>query len=106
MTISEAGKNLTTALTEIYSQREAVNITAMVVEKLTGFSKSERLVHKNLLLDAVQQNQFDHFKVQLLQHKPVQYVLREAWFCGLPFYVDGSVLIPRPETEELVVTIV
>jgi len=32
---------------------------------------------------------------------PVQYVLSESWFDGSLFYVDGSVLIPRPETEEL-----
>ena len=105
MTISEAGKNLLAALRSIYDERESANVVALVMEKITGFSKSEKLMHKHFLLDAVQQKLYDDFIARLLQHTPVQYVLHEAWFFGMPFYVDESVLIPRPETEELVETV-
>ncbi|RYZ18488.1 MAG: peptide chain release factor N(5)-glutamine methyltransferase, partial [Chitinophagaceae bacterium] len=39
---------------------------------------------------------------RLLTHEPVHYVLNKAWFYGMELYVDKAVLIPRPETEELV----
>ncbi|HTL10787.1 MAG TPA: peptide chain release factor N(5)-glutamine methyltransferase, partial [Chitinophagaceae bacterium] len=42
------------------------------------------------------------FTARLLNHQPVQYVLNEAWFYRLKLFVDEQVLIPRPETEELV----
>jgi release factor glutamine methyltransferase len=71
-------------------------------EKITGLSNSERLIHKQSELNIAQQDQLQGFTQELLQHKPVQYVLNEAWFGGMPFYVDENVLIPRPETEELV----
>ncbi|HEY2726737.1 MAG TPA: peptide chain release factor N(5)-glutamine methyltransferase, partial [Parafilimonas sp.] len=72
------------------------------IEKITGFSKTQRLINKEIALSIVQQQQLQNFSEQLLQSKPVQYVLQEAWFAGMNFFVDENVLIPRPETEELV----
>jgi release factor glutamine methyltransferase len=47
-------------------------------------------------------SRIEYAVIRLLENEPLQYVLGEAWFYDLPFYVDKNVLIPRPETEELV----
>jgi release factor glutamine methyltransferase len=59
-------------------------------------------MYKELPVTASQQKLLDDYAEQLLKHTPIQYVLHKAWFAGMPLYVDNNVLIPRPETEELV----
>lgn len=100
MTLQQAQQQLKEQLTTIYDSREAGNIADWVMENLTGWSKVDRLMHKQDELSNVQL--LEKYTQELLTHKPVQYVLHESWFCGLKLYVDESVLIPRPETEELV----
>jgi release factor glutamine methyltransferase len=102
MTMQEAQQQLLTSLYELYDNREAANIANWVMEHVTGMRKIDRIMHKQSLLSPDGISRLEHYTRELLTHKPVQYVLHEAWFCGMPFYVDESVLIPRPETEELV----
>ena len=93
---------LTLRLTPLYGEREAGLIADWVMEKLTGRKKIDRLVHASEPLATPIQQQYESYRDQLLAHRPVQYVLHESWFCGMNFFVDENVLIPRPETEELV----
>ncbi len=101
MTIDSANRLMITSLNGIYDEREAGAICSLVMERLTGLSKTERLVHKTDILNQEKEDLFNQYLQDLLRQRPVQYVLQEAWFGGLPFYVDERVLIPRPETEEL-----
>ena len=102
MTIIEAQQLLIQRLSPIYDKREAGNIADIVMESVTGYKKSERVIHKTSRLSNELSERLEKYLIDLEQQKPVQYVLKEAWFYGMNFYVDENVLIPRPETEELV----
>lgn len=102
MTIQEATYYLLNKLRGIYPDEEAGPITDWVMEYLTGSKKAERMIYKHASITAQEETQLEQLTARLLQYEPVQYVLNESWFCGLKFYVDKNVLIPRPETEELV----
>jgi release factor glutamine methyltransferase len=89
-------------LQQIYSPNEAMVITDWVFEKIAGLHRSD-LVKKPLQsLSADIAEQLKSCLQDLGRHKPVQYVVGEAWFYKMKLIVNDQVLIPRPETEELV----
>ena len=90
----------------IYDNREAANITDWVMENITGWKKIDRILNKHLFLLPEKIALLENYTAELLAAKPVQYVLQEAWFYGMKLFVNEQVLIPRPETEELVAWII
>lgn len=89
-------------LETIYSAHESANITNMCFEKFAGKSKADVIKEPEQTLPENEINRLKTSLSELLLHKPVQYILGEAWFHQLKFKVNEQVLIPRPETEELV----
>lgn len=102
MTLSEAQANTRSALLSYYDTREAAQICDWVMEHISGKKRIDRLIEKEAVLTADQQLRLTQILAELQSHRPIQYVLGEAWFAGMKFLVNEAVLIPRPETEELV----
>ena len=88
-------------LQAIFGPEEGLAITNYVcTEEL--LIKWNQLAYLDKTLSDVEVARFDKMLVRLIQTEPLQQVLGYAWFCGLKFKVNKDVLIPRPETEELV----
>jgi len=102
MTLELAYSQLKYQLEILYETREASQIANMVMEHTTGILRMDRLIQKDLKLTHEQRKLLDARTNRLLNAEPVQYVLGEAWFAKKAFQVSSSVLIPRPETEELI----
>lgn len=81
---------------------EAAKMASMILEHLTGMDNGTRRLHREEPLNVHQLHHLTEMNQRLQHHEPVQYVLGEAWFYDFKLYVDKNVLIPRPETEELV----
>jgi len=105
MRIKEAYHQLQQSIQPLYENREASNIADLIMEDITGWDRSRRVIHHDALLSEPQLERYTHCKEELLHGRPTQYVLGHAWFCGMRLQVDEHVLIPRPETEELVMEV-
>ena len=103
-------KQLVTTITQrlqpLYDQREAAAIASLYVQSRLQMPRHELVLHGNEPIDESLMAEIEQEVEKLVQGCPVQYVLGETEFYGLPFKVSPAVLIPRQETEELVQMIV
>ena len=103
MTVRHIIRSIREATEPLYGPHEAEMIARMVVCKRLRYNLSQMVVHYD---DEVEIADLEPIVAELKSGRPVQYVLGEAEFCEMDFEVEEGVLIPRPETEELVYHIV
>lgn len=92
-------QTIRSAVEPLYGRHEAESIARMVVCEKLGYNLSQLVVHYDEECDIAN---LTSIVEELSNGRPVQYVLGKAEFCELEFEVAEGVLIPRPETEELV----
>ena len=89
-------------LEAIYPPREAGNITRIICCEMMGQSRTDYYLGKDINLSRDEEAKLQSILKRLLDFEPLQYLEGSARFCGHSFFVAPGVLIPRPETEELV----
>jgi len=100
--LADIRKHYRNVLSDVFSDHEADVLVFQLLIAFTGNSKVEVLAHPERTISESELLKI-HFGIKdLLKNKPIQYVTGKAEFYGLTFNVNSKVLIPRPETEELV----
>ena len=89
-------------LESIYDSDEANALIMILLEHYFNIDRVKIALEPDLRLSESELLTL-HFAVkELLKNRPIQYIIGETEFCGMRFFVNGNVLIPRPETQEMV----
>lgn len=105
-TLRESFQQFQNLISKTYEPEEARSVAQLVFKDVLGYNTIQLILNDNELLPASIFEQLDQIAHLLNQHQPVQYILGHEEFMGLDFIVNPAVLIPRPETEELVAWII
>ena len=85
-----------------YDPREAGNLSRIICCEILGQQTVDYYLGKDIILSVKEEQELESILARLHNFEPIQYILGEARFLGRTFRVTPGVLIPRPETEELV----
>lgn len=100
--MQDAIKFIKDSLSGLYDPGEVESFTRQILSEVTGFSRTELILNKNSKISDLYRKQIEIFVNELKSFRPFQYIAGKTEFYGLSFFVNENVLIPRPETEELV----
>ncbi|MBT0608590.1 peptide chain release factor N(5)-glutamine methyltransferase [Aequorivita echinoideorum] len=102
MNLSALKNHFKKALSEIYPSEEVQSFFNILSEKYLNLSRIEIALNPEKEINAEDFQKFNLAMLRLKNHEPIQYIVGETEFYGLPFNLNKHTLIPRPETEELV----
>lgn len=92
-------------LSALYDEKEIDSFFYLILESFHRKKRIDLALEPEMEMDALQLLRWESALAELKKQKPIQYILGETEFYGLPFLVNENVLIPRPETEELIALI-
>lgn len=104
--MTEAVSYISNTLKGLYPTSETGSFARLIMEHVCGLAPHNLMAGKVRDLSDTERRTIEDIVARLQKFEPIQYILGEAHFYGLTFEVNPSVLIPRPETEELVERIV
>ena len=102
MHLNEIKQALKNQLAGQYENVELGPFLSILIEHITGWDQMHQVLNKDNSISNEQQLAFETAAAELLVGRPIQYITGHTWFMGEPYIVNEQVLIPRPETEELV----